>query len=333
MRQMKAVTLPKYGGPEVLEIRDVPTPEPAPGEVLVRVRSSALNRADLLQRQGRYPGPPGASVEIAGMEYAGEIARLGAGVTGWREGERVYGIVAAGAHAEYVAVAAATLARIPDALDWRAAGAVPEAYITAHDALVTQGGLRDGERVMVHAVGSGVGLAVVQVARALGARVFGTARTASKLGAATAEGMDGGVAVTDDLEAVVAAARAWSGGPGVDLVIDLVGGAYVPAGLAALAPRGRLVLVGLMAGVTATIPLGALLSKRLTLRGTVLRSRTVAEKAEATHLFADALGPLLARGILRPVIDSVFPMAEIRAAHERLGGNETVGKVVITVAD
>ena len=325
---MKAVTIPTYGGPEVLEIRDLPDPSPAAGEVLVRVRATALNRADIMQRLGRYPAPQGSSQLVPGMEYAGEIAELGDGVEGWTPGERVFGIVAAGGHAELVTAHASTLARVPDSLSWEQAAAIPEAFITAHDALVTQGTLAPGEHVMVHAVGSGVGLAVVQVARALGARVFGTARTAEKLERAREYGMDAGIVAGPDLGAVTAAAREWSGG-GIDVIIDLVGGASVPAGIAALRLRGRLVVVGLVAGREATVSLGDILSKRLTIRGTALRSRTTAEKAEATRLFARDVLPLIASGAVRPVIDRVLPLERIREAHEAMQRDETVGKIVL----
>jgi putative PIG3 family NAD(P)H quinone oxidoreductase len=325
---MKAVTIPTYGGPEVLELRELPDPSPATGEVLVRVRATALNRADIMQRLGRYPAPQGSSQLVPGMEYAGEIVALGDGVEGWRTGERVFGIVAAGGHAELVTAHASTLARVPDALSWEQAAAIPEAFITAHDALVTQGTLAPGEHVMVHAVGSGVGLAVAQVARALGARVFGTARSAEKLERAREYGMDAGIVAGADLGAVTAAAREWSGG-GIDVIIDLVGGAYVPAGIAALRLRGRLVVVGLVAGRDATVSLGDILSKRLTIRGTALRSRTTAEKAEATRLFARDVLPLIASGAIRPVIDRVLPLERIREAHEAMQRDETFGKIVL----
>lgn len=327
---MKAVTLPQFGPPEVLTLQDVPDPQPAPGEVLVRVRATALNRADVLQRLGRYPAPTGTTQLVPGLEYAGEIAALGDGVEGWRTGERVFGIVGGGAHAELVTAHASTLARIPDTLTWEQAAAVPEAFITAHDGLVTQGALVAGERVMVHAVGSGVGLAVVQVARALGATVFGTARSADKLERAREYGMDAGFVAGADLAALTKAARAWSG-DGVHVIADLVGGAYVPAGIAALASKGRLVLIGLVAGSEATVSLRDILSKRLTIRGTALRSRTTAEKADATRKFGADVLPGLASGAIRPVVDRVLPLARIREAHEAMQRDETFGKIVLVI--
>lgn len=328
---MRAVVITRPGEPEVLEIAERPVPEPADGEVRVEVRAAGLNRADLLQRAGRYPAPAGAPADIPGLEFAGEIDALGPGVTGWRRGERVFAIAAGGAQAEYLCVPASTLARIPDSLDWVDAAAVPEAFITAHDAMVSQGALGRDERVVVHAVGSGVGLAAAQLANALGALVFGTTRTEEKLDRARVAGVEAGVVLTDGPEPLAAAVGAWSGGVGADMVLDLVGGDYVPAGLAALAPRGRLILVGLVAGRRAGIDLGMLLSRRLSIRGTVLRSRSVAEKAAATAAFANDVIPLLASGRVRPILDRAYPLEEIRAAHTLLESNDTFGKVVVTM--
>lgn len=316
----------------MLDVREVPRPAPSPDEVLVRVRSSALNRADLLQRTGRYPVPPGAPADIPGLEFAGEIAALGARVTGWRDGDRVFGIVAGGAHAEYVAVPAGALAAVPPSMSWTDAGATPEAFITAHDALVTLGGLDAGARVLIHAVGSGVGLAGAQLARAMGAHVFGTARQQAKLDVAAAHGMERGLVPGDDLQPITDAVRAWSGGHGVDVVLDLVGGSYVAASMPAVAVRGRYVLVGLVAGATSTLDLSRLLRQRIRLIGTVLRSRTDSEKAAATAAFVRDVVPGLSAGSLGPVIDSVLPLERIAEGHVRLESNASIGKVAITIA-
>ena len=326
---MRAVVITAPGGPEVLAVEERPVPRPAPGEVLVRVRAAALNRADLLQRRGVYPAPPGVPADIPGLEFAGEIVETDAAGGDWRPGERVFGIVGGGAQAEYLRVNAGLLARVPPELDWVAAAATPEAFITAFDALVTLGQLRTGERVLVHAVGSGVGLAAVQVARAVGALPYGTSRTADKVERARALGLADGAALPDGPATLAEQVRAWTAGRGVDVVLDLVGGAYVPAGLAALAERGRLVLVGLVAGRRAEVDLGAVLARRLTLHGTVLRGRSLAEKLAVTRIFSTQVVPLLADGRLRPVVDSTFPMDDVRAAHERLESNETFGKVVL----
>ncbi|HEV8495391.1 MAG TPA: NAD(P)H-quinone oxidoreductase [Gemmatimonadaceae bacterium] len=326
---MRAAVITRPGGPDVLEIHDRPTPVPGNKEVLIRVRASALNRADLLQRQGQYPAPSGAPTDIPGMEFAGEVAGLGPGVTNWREGDRVFGIVGGGGNAEYLVTDAWTLARVPSALSWTDAAAIPEAFITAHDAMVTQAGVRAGETVLIHAVGSGVGLASVQLARAWSATPYGTARTASKIERAREFGLADGVVVGDDVSVVVAAAERWTEGKGIDVTMDLVAGAYVAAEIQAAAKRGRIMLIGTVAGRTATIPVGMVLGKRLVLRGTVLRARSIEEKREVTAAFARDVVPLFEPGTLRPTVDSVLSLDDIRAAHERLAGNETFGKVVL----
>jgi putative PIG3 family NAD(P)H quinone oxidoreductase len=326
---MRAAVITRPGGPDVLEIHERPTPVPGNREVLIRVRASALNRADLLQRQGQYPAPPGAPTDIPGMEFAGEVAALGPGVTNWREGDRVFGIVGGGGNAEYLVTDAWTLARVPSALSWTDAAAIPEAFITAHDAMVTQAGVRAGETVLIHAVGSGVGLASVQLARAWSATPYGTARTASKIERAREFGLADGVVVGDDVSVVVAAAERWTEGKGIDVTMDLVAGAYVAAEIQAAAKRGRIMLIGTVAGRTATIPVGMVLGKRLVVRGTVLRARSIEEKREVTAAFARDVVPLFEPGTLRPTVDSVLSLDDIRAAHERLAGNETFGKVVL----
>lgn len=328
---MKAVVITSFGGPDVLELREVSTPTPGSGEVLVRVRASAINRADLLQRAGRYPPPPGAPADIPGLEFAGEIAALGAGTREWREGDRVFGITSGGAHAEYLVVHERAIARVPDGLTWEAAGAAPEAFITAHDALVTQAAVRPGERVLVHAVGSGVGLVAVQLARAFGAIPYGTTRTADKLAAARELGLEDGVAIGDDFMALKEAVARWTDGRGVDVVLDLVGGPYVAPSVDALALKGRMIFIGTVAGVEAPLSLRAMLSKRLTLRGTVLRARPLEEKILATRAFAAEVVPLLANGRARVPVDRVYSLDEIAAAHAYVESNASVGKVVIRI--
>lgn len=328
---MRAVVITQPGGPEVLEIRDVPTPILAAGEVLVRVRAAGLNRADLLQRQGRYPAPPGVSPDIPGLEFAGEIAELGPQVEIWRPGQRVFGIVAGGAHAEYLVTHHATLAEVPANLDWAQAGSIPEAFITAHDALWKQAQLRAGESVLIHAVGSGVGLAAVQLVRAFGAIPYGTARTADKIERARPLGLEDGIQLDASLQGLAEHVERWTDGRGFDVILDLVGGPYVAASVDALALRGRLMLVATSAGRKAEFDLGRSLSRRVTIRGTVLRARPLEEKIAVTRSFADEVVPLFARGVLRPNLDSVFPLSDVRAAHQRLESNATFGKVVLVM--
>ena len=326
---MIAAVIPRFGPPDVLEVREYPTPTPMAREVLVRVHASALNRADLLQRIGRYPAPPGWPGDVPGLEFAGEVAATGSDAVRWRTGDRVFGLVGGGAHAEYVVANESTLVRIPDAMTWHQAAAIPEAFFTAHDAMITQGALRPGERVLVHAVASGVGLAAVQIARAWGAHPYGTSRTATKLPAAVAAGMIDGVALPDSLDPLAAAIARWTDGHGMDLTIDLVGGAYLPASIAGASLHGRLILVGAVAGARAEVDVRQILGKRLTLRGTVMRARTLEERIIVASAFESDILPRLATGALVPNIDSVFALAAIVDAHTRLETNETVGKVII----
>ena len=327
---MRAVRILASGGIEALEVGEVARPAAAADRVRVRVRAAALNRADILQRRGRYPAPPGAPADIPGLEFAGEVEQTGPEVRAWREGQRVFGITAGGAQAEYVSVPENLLAEIPDNLDWAEAAAVPEVFITAHDALVQQGKLKMGERVLIHAAGSGVGTAAIQIARAAGAdSVYGTARTAEKLDRARAFGLDEAVAVADEPQAFADAVRAWTGGRGVHVILDLVGASYLAANLEALAMRGRLLLVGTLGGASAPLDFGLAMGKRLRITGTVLRSRSAEEKARAIRRFATQVVPLFKRGVLRPVIDSIYEMDQVRAAHTRLESNESFGKVVL----
>ena len=328
---MKAVVITAPGGVDVLEVREVARPEPSLGQVLVRVHATALNRADLMQREGRYPPPPGVPRDIPGLEFAGEVAELGPEVTRWKVGQRVFGIVGGGAYAEYLVSHERLLAEIPEALSYAEAAAVPEAFITAHDALVTQASLRPSESVLIHAVASGVGLAAVQLVRALGAVPFGTARGQGKLARAKQLGLEDGWAATDDLSALAAHAKRWSGGRGINVVLDLVGGAYFPVSIEVMAPLGRLMVIGTIAGRDAQIPLGRVLSSRITIRGTMLRGRALEEKIVATRAFEEQVVPLLARGLVRAVVDREYPLADVRAAHTRLESNETVGKIVLRV--
>lgn len=326
---MRAIVIDSPGGPEVLQLRELPTPEPGRGEVRVRVRATAVNRADLLQRMGLYPAPPDAPQQIPGLEFAGEIDAVGAGVTAWTPGDRVFGLVGGGAYAEALVTHGDTLARMPDALSFTDAAAIPEAFITAWDAMVTQGGLGAGETVLIHAVGSGVGTAAVQLARALSARPLGTARTAAKLGRAGRLGMDRGFAV-DKCKFADDVLRA-TGGRGVDLVLELVGGGYVAEDLACMASQGRIVLVGLMAGVRGDLDLALILRKRLTLIGTQLRARPLGEKIEVTRSFQRHVVPLVEAGTVVPVVERVLPLAEAAAAHQAMAGNEGFGKIVLAV--
>jgi putative PIG3 family NAD(P)H quinone oxidoreductase len=295
------------------------------------VRASALNRADTLQRQGRYPAPPGFPPDIPGLEFAGEVAQVGSGVKTWKAGDRVFGITGGGGQAEFIVIRADHLAAIPSNLDWTEAAAVPEVFITAHDALFTQASLQQGETVLIHAAGSGVGTAAIQLAMACGAKAFGTTRSAAKLERAKQFGLTNGLAINKAPLELVEAVRDWTDGRGVDVILDLVGAAYLEANLKSLASKGRMMLVGTTSGGEATLSFGFMMSKRLTLRGTVLRARSNDEKAAATESFAQDVVPLLAKGIVKPVVDKVYRMEEIREAHRLMESNENFGKIVVVI--
>jgi putative PIG3 family NAD(P)H quinone oxidoreductase len=332
---MRAVVITSFGGVEGIGVREVDTP-PAPtaDRLRVRVHAAGLNRADILQRRGHYPPPPGYPLNIPGMEFAGEVESIGDAVRTWKVGDRVFGITGGGAQAEFVVVPESNLARIPAELDWVQAGAMPEVFITAHDALFTRASLHIGERVLIHAAASGVGSAAIQVAHAAGATVYGTSRTADKLQRIHELnlGLDQSVAVGGQPANFVEALQKWTNGAGVDVILDLVGGNYFVANLEALASRGRLICVGTTAGTKSEIDLGLLLRKRVSVIGTTLRGRSIEEKAEATRLFASSVLPLVSRGAIRPVIDHVYTADEIRDAHERMESNASVGKIVLTFA-
>jgi putative PIG3 family NAD(P)H quinone oxidoreductase len=327
---MKAIVITRTGGPDVLELREAPTPEPHGDRVRVRVRACALNRADLMQCRGYYPAPAGVPAEIPGLEYAGEVDALGPDCIGpLKVGDRVFGIVGGGAQAEYVIAHEREAVPIPANLDFEQAAAVPEAFITAHDALETQAGARPGESVLIHAVGSGVGTAALQVAKAMGCRVFGTSRTAEKLVRAAELGLDVGIETPrEDFAAVV---QAQTGGAGADVILDLIGATVLEANLAAAATCGRIVVVGLLGGGTGPIHLATLMRKRARLVGTMLRARPLEEKIAAARAFQARVVPWLERGLVRPVVDRVFPLADVRAAQQRLESNLGFGKVVLRV--
>ncbi|HEV7891207.1 MAG TPA: NAD(P)H-quinone oxidoreductase [Pyrinomonadaceae bacterium] len=332
--KMRAVRIVSHEGAGRLEVCEVARPVATADRVRVRVRAAGLNRADLLQKRGRYPAPPGAVADIPGLEFAGEVEQTGDEVRTLKTGQRVFGITAGGAQAEYVSVPESHLALIPDALDFRQAAAVPEVFITAHDALFTQARFQAGERVLVHAVGSGVGTAAVQLARAAGAgAVYGTARTSEKVERAREFGMDDGIVVGEDAGVFAEAVSAWTRGAGVQVVLDLVGASYLDANLDALGHKGRMILIGTLGGSSAPLDFGRVMRKRLRVAGTMLRGRTPEEKAAATRRFAAHVVPLLAQGRLRPVIDSTHALAQVSAAYERLESNETFGKVVLVMSD
>ena len=326
---MKAVVFEGKGGPELARIQEIPEPVAQRGEVLVRVRAAALNRADLLQRRGLYPPPPGYREDVPGLEFAGEIAALGTGVSGWKVGDRVMAIASGEAQAEYVIADPFMLLRIPEGMSFPLAAAIPEAGITAHDALVTLGGFRSGGTALVHAIGSGVGTMALQIARAMGGTVIGTARSADKIEKARALGLDHAVLVGKDDPKFADEVKRITGRKGVPVVVDFVGAPYMAENLASLAPQGHVVVVGTMGGPKATVDLGVLMRARGRVIGTVLRPRPLYEKILATQAFARDVMPLVVAGAVKPVLDRARPAAEVKAAHEQLERNDSFGKVVL----
>lgn len=295
----------------------------------MRVHATAVNRADLLQTRGSYPVPDGAPQDIPGLEYAGIVEQCGSGVTRWRAGDRIMGLVGGGSYAEYVVVHEAEAVRIPDTFDFVEAAAVPEVFITAHDALFTQMRLQAGETLLIHAVGSGVGTAALQLAKAHGARVIGTQRSPDKLQQATSLGLDLAVDTTSaDFADVVMEATT---GHGADGILDLVGGPYLDGNLRCVAVRGRILLVGLVAGAKHELDMRRMLNRRVTMIGTVLRARSLQEKIEVTAAFARDVLPLLETGAVRPVVDRVLPLEHAGEAYRVIAANETFGKVVLTL--
>jgi putative PIG3 family NAD(P)H quinone oxidoreductase len=325
---MNAVTYTASGD---IQVREVPTPEPGPSQVRVRVRASALNRADILQRKGRYPAPAGWPADIPGLEYAGEVDEPGAGVTRWRRGDRVMGLVGGGAHAEYVVVHQDETMAVPPGMSFTDAAAIPEAFLTAWDALVTRGRLQPGERVLIHAVGSGVGTAAVQLVKRLGATAIGTSRSADKLGRARELGLD------EAIDTSTGEFRDRLSAP-VHVILDVLGGPAFAANLEALAPRGRLVLLGFLQGAKAEVSLEPILRKRLEVIGSVMRTRSLEERRalvasiarDVLPEFARAAGPPSRRADpLRPVVSETYAFTDIAAAHAAMERDQNFGKIVL----
>ena len=326
---MRAVIVTEKGGPEVLVVQEVPDPVLGPEEVLVDVVTSAVNRADLLQRRGLYPGPL-ADHEIPGLEFAGRVGAVGERVTAHAVGDAVMGIVGGGGYAERVAVHERQAMAVPAALGLEAAGAFPEVFITAWDALVRQGGLTSGRWALVHAGASGVGTASIQIAKAIGARI---AVTASAGKHHVCEGLGADVVIDYASEDFVAVVGSVTGGEGVDVVLDVIGGDYLPRNVSCLRTNGRIVQVGMMsAGGSVPFNPATLMARRAALIGTTLRARPIEEKIAVTRQFAAEILPHVAAGAMSPVIDSRFALEEAASAHERMEANLNAGKIVLDVA-
>ena len=324
----RAVRITEFGGPEVLQIGELEVREPGPHEILVEVAAAGVNRADLLQRRGLYPAPAGAPADVPGLEYAGEVAAVGAEVTRWGIGDRVMGIVGGGGMASHLLTHEREAIAVPDGMAFEVAAAIPEVFMTAFDALFVRGRARMGEWVLVHAAASGVGTAALQLARASGLRSIGTSRTADKLEKLGRFGLERTIEVGGQGDDFAERVRQISDG-GVDVILDFVGAPYLRSNLEAAAVLGRIVVIGLMGGAKGDIDLGLLLRKRLTMTGTVLRARALEEKAALARRFEDEVVAMFESGRLEPVIDSVLPMAQASAAHRQMEENRTFGKLVL----
>jgi len=326
---MRAVVLRSHGGPEVLQFEDVASPVIGEQDILVTVAATALNRADLLQRMGFYPNPFPSGPEIPGLEFAGTVAAIGEKVTAWSLGDRVMGITSGGAYAEQLAIHERQAMAVPPQMSLHDAAGIPEVFITAWDALVVQGGLTSGRWAMVHAGASGVGTAAIQICKAIGARIVVTC-SGGKVEACRALGAD--VVVDYGTQDFVAEVGTATGGAGVDVILDVIGGDYVERNIASLAMKGHIIQVGVMAGKPVPLNIGLLLGKRASITGTVLRARPLEEKIAISQRFASEMLPLFSTGQLKPVIDSVYAFADIAQGHEYMASNGNIGKIVITVA-
>jgi len=326
---MRAVVLRSHGGPEVLEIQDVEAPVPGNDDISVDVVATALNRADLLQRMGLYPNPFPDDIEIPGLEFSGTVRSVGAHVRRWKVGDPVMGIVSGGGYAQQLVLSERQAMRIPTGISVADAAAIPEVFITAWDALVVQGVLTSGRWALVHAGGSGVGTAAIQICKAIGARIVVTC-SAGKVAACRALGAD--VVVDYGSQDFVAEVASATAGVGVDVVLDVIGGDYLERNIAALATKGRIIQVGVMAGKPVLFNVGALLGKRASIIGTVLRARPVEEKISISQRFASEVLPLFDAGVLRTVIDRRYQLDDIAAAHEYMASNGNTGKIVIDIA-
>jgi len=324
--EMKAVEIAAPGGPEQLRLSTRPVPRCAEGEVLVHVAAAGVNRPDVMQRQGRYPPPPGAS-DLPGLEIAGEIAALGSGVSGLAIGDRVLALLPGGGYAEYAVAAAPLCLPVPDGVTMIEAAAIPETYFTVWTNLFQRGGCKSGDTVLIHGGTSGIGTTAIQLASAFGARVYATAGSPQKCRACEQLGAIRGIDYkTEDFVEVI---RSATGGQGADLILDMVAGSYVARNIDAAATEGRIVTISLLGGARAEINMGVLMQKRLTLTGSTLRTRTIAQKAIVAEAVRKNVWPLLMAGRCKPVIHASFPLAEASAAHVLMESSQHIGKIVL----
>jgi len=326
---MTAIEISKPGGPDVLVPVERPTPEPGAGEILIKVAASGVNRPDVMQRLGKYPPPPGAS-DIPGLEIAGMVDRVGSGVTAWKVGDAACALVSGGGYAEYCVAPAPQCLPVPRGLDFVSAAAIPETFFTVWTNVFDRGRLAAGESILIHGGSSGIGTAAIQLARARGSRVFATAGSAEKCAACETLGAERAINYkeTDFLEAVKAA----TGGRGVDVVLDMVGGEYFARNVDALAMEGRLVEIATLRGAKAEVMLTTIMQRRLTITGSTLRARSVAEKGAIARAVHEHVWPLVESGAVKPVIFKIFPLADAAGAHAVLDSGAHIGKVVLIVS-
>ncbi len=330
---MQSMVITASGGPEVFKLESRSRPEISATEILVKIKATAVNRADVLQRKGQYPAPPGVPHDVPGLEYAGLVEEVGSAVGNFRVGDRVFGLAAGGTYQQYAAIESITAMHIPDHLSWIEAAAIPEAYITAFDAISLQADLVAGEILLVSAAASGVGIAAAQIARALKVKAIGTVRKQGKA-EKLKQYFDHVLTVEDGHFAH--SVNELTGGAeegGANVVLELVGGKYVEEDLKCTRRKGRIMVVGLLAGRECNFNLGLLLSKRITVKGTSLRARSKEEKASVTRAFEERILPFFADGTLKPEIEKVFPLAEAAAAHKLMEEDLNFGKIVLEVED
>ncbi len=325
--QMSVIGISRPGGPEVLQPETRPVPQPGPGEILVKVVAAGVNRPDVAQRSGHYPPPPGAS-DLPGLEIAGEVVAVGEGVTRHAVGAQVMSLVAGGGYAQYCIAADAQAMAVPPGFSMIEAGATPETLMTVWHNVFERGALQAGETLLVHGGSSGIGTMAIQLAKAFGARVVVTVGSAEKAEACLKLGADRAINYkTEDFVTVV---KEFTGGRGVELILDMVGGEYIERNYNAAAIEGRIVQIALLDGIKATVNFAKLMTKRLHHTGSTLRPRTNAEKAAMVAAIEAKVLPLLAQGRIKPVIDSTFPLAEAVEAHRRMESSQHIGKIVLT---
>lgn len=324
---MRAIVITAAGGPEVLQLQERSKPHCTASQVLVAIKATAINRADTLQRKGKYPAPADVVQDVLGLEYAGVVEAVGADVEGFKSGDRVFGLAPAGTYQEYIAVESTTVMHLPSNISYIEAAAIPEAYITAYDAICLQAGLKPHETLLVSAAASGVGIAAAQIAKAMNVKVVGTVRQQAK---------------AERIKALFDQVLTIEGGQfanavnsicpnGADVVLELVGGNYVEEDLKCVARLGRIMVVGLLAGAKCELNLAALLTKRVTIRGTSLRSRSNDEKAKVTRAFEKNILPYFINSTIKPIIEKIFPLEQAAAAHVLMEADQNIGKIVLNL--